>query len=140
MEQIKNQKLLNQGFIALTSVILISAVIGVIIVSISVQTIDESQISLAFEKSRQSKYNALSCADNILLELSNDPNFTPASSLTIDLGGSDSIYCATTTLSDEPGGNQILRIESGDEFVSKLEIDIASTTPEINISSFNFVD
>jgi len=139
-QQIKTNQIHSTGSVALTAVILVSAVIGLIIVSISVQTIDESQISIAFEKSKQEKFNVISCAENILLEISNNDAYSLPNSFNIDLGGTDSIYCATSTITDVPGTGHVLRIESGDEFVSKLEVIIATTTPEIEISSFNFVE
>lgn len=74
----------NKGFIALTSVVLITSILTLIIISISIQSIDEAQISQAYEKSKQAQYDTQSCFNDVMLSLLNNPSYSRNGKLEIN--------------------------------------------------------
>ena len=124
----------DHGFIALTSVVLITAILTLIVISISIQSIDESQISQAFEKSKQAQYDTQSCLNYMLLELSNDQNYSPVSTLEIT-HGDYSINCVNTKIISN-GDNTDVKASSEQDFYVDSIITLSSTTFPFYIVSF----
>lgn len=130
-----SSKKTDKGFIALTSVVLITSILTLIIISISIQSIDETQISQAFEKSKQAQYDTQSCLNYMLLELSKNPNYQPSGRLEIE-NADYKIICDNTEISTV-GENTTITASSQNNFYVDLIATIATTTTPLAISSFS---
>ncbi len=125
----------NRGFIALTTVIIATLIIVLAVFSITIQSIDESQVSVAYEKYKQSQYDTESCLEEILFNLSKDEGYTVSGEYSISIG-SDTILCENVEIVILTEETEI-NITSGEEFVNNLNVMLATTTPSIVISSYS---
>jgi len=112
---------------------LLSAVILFIITSLSMQVLDEAEVSLAHEQSNKANYLAEACAEYVLLKLSNDSSYDVDDELTLD-----DETCSYVIDGEYP--DKIIRVTSvvGDHsYTAEMEIEISTTTPSVTIESFN---
>ncbi len=124
----------ESGFVALTSVILISAILLFTITAISLQTIDEAQITSAYEQSRQARTLASGCAEIALLQIRNEPSFAGTHTEAHPEIGS----CGYYVFGDIPFKTiQIESVVGQSEYTAKYEIVVSETTPEILIDSWD---
>lgn len=136
--QIKNitESSSKKGFIALTSVILICAVLLYITISISLQAIDEGQISTAHEQSKKAQSMAEGCADYALMQIMNDSAYVAT-----DEELNSDFDDGSCTFSVDPAGFpktiQITSIAGQNNYTSQIEIVVSTTTPEIEITSWD---
>jgi hypothetical protein len=77
----------NSGFVALTAVLLMTAVLLFIVTSVSMQVLDGGETSLAYEHSKKAYYLADACAEYVLTKLSYDHEYEATDSLDIDDDG-----------------------------------------------------
>jgi hypothetical protein len=135
----KNKK----GFITLTSVLIIMAVMIFVVRGISLQVIDEGHVGLSNSQYLKAKNLANGCAEYVLMELSNDPAYSTTGEITADLGGDscevlDIAYSAPTTTIQ-------INSEVGDGgYTYLLEVVVstttATTTPSVVVDSWQEVD
>lgn len=115
-----------------------TAVLLFIVSSLSMQVLDGGEISLAYEHSKKANYYADACAEFVLLKLSNAADYNGSDSpLDIDEDTNDDCLFEITTEVDE---SKIILIRSqvGDNFyTAESEIVVATTTPSIEITSWD---
>lgn len=124
----KNQ----QGFIAFTSLLVISAVTLAIAVSISLLGISEANTSLGFKKGQETLKIAESCAEEALLRLRDNASYSGGSlnvgngSCTISISGtgSDRTIDISATLTGPP------------DYVKKIQVTAKRVGNSINIVSW----
>ncbi len=125
----------NRGFVALTSVILLTAVLLFVVTSLSLQVLDEAEISSAYEQSKIANSMVDACAEYVLLQISNNPAYAEAGDSPQQIEGYD---CDFSFSGDYP--DKLIQIWSqiGENlYTAKTLIDISTTTPSIVIDSWD---
>lgn len=141
----------NGGYIALTTTLILVAVLIFIISSIALQVIDELQVASSQDQSIQARYLAQACGEIALQEFSNDPNYTasggagdtydefPNGECVIDLADD-----CTTEDADCTDGWKVIRTSAvvGDnEYTAKTQIIVSTTTsatsPSVVVDSWD---
>ncbi len=125
----KNTNKKQAGLMAISSLLIISAVALAIAVSISMIGIGEAQNSLTYKKGAEVLKVAESCVEESLLRLRDDVNYSGGSlqvgngSCTINVigAGSDRTIDVTGTISGPP------------QFVRQLQLTVKRTGQSINI-------
>lgn len=140
MKQYNNLLLKQGGFIAFTSLLMISAVALAIAVSISLLGVGEAKTSLGFKKSQEALKIAESCGEEALLRLRDNAAYDPdggtvslpglAGNCTIDVSGSgsDRTVDVTATISGPP------------QYIKKLQITAKRVGNSINIISWEEIE
>jgi hypothetical protein len=111
------KKNLNQGYIALISVLIISAVTLAIVVSISLLGVDELKSSLTYKKGNEAFAAASACLDEALYRLSQNSSYAggslpvPDVQCSIIISGSDPDFIVETSGQDI-GTNYTRRIRT----------------------------
>jgi nitrate/TMAO reductase-like tetraheme cytochrome c subunit len=128
----KNYKLkTNNGFIALVTVLIIFAIVLLVGLSIGLLSINEAQMGLRKSQSSQAYYLANLCAEDALMKLKENIN-----------------YSGNETIETESGSCQILPIEGKwtiktisnfQNQVKKIKIIISQVNPKMIISSWQEV-
>ncbi len=116
----------KSGFIALTAVLLLSAVLIYIISGLAMQVLDSGEIGLAHEKSTVANYMSEACAEYVLYKLSQDPDFTTKTTNT--LGGESCDFVI-----GEGANQKAISITSEigtDNYTNETSIIVSFTTPE----------
>lgn len=122
----------QQGFIAFTSLLVISAVTLAIAVSISLLGITEANTSLGFKKGQEALKIAESCSEEALLRLRDNAGYAGGSlnvgngscNMSISGIGSDRTIEITATLTGPP------------DYVKKLQVTAKRVGNSINITSW----
>jgi hypothetical protein len=122
---VNNQK----GYIALISVIIISALVILIASSANLLSISESDMGLQENQAWEAFYLATACAEDSLMKLKDDLNYEGNETLTFDNGS-----CTVEPLKGAGKKNRIIRV-SGTAFnqTRKIEIEISSIKPDMEI-------
>jgi hypothetical protein len=122
---VNNQK----GYIALISVIIISALVILIASSANLLSIGESDMGLQENQAWEAFYLATACAEDSLMKLKDNLNYEGNETLTFDNGS-----CTIEPLKGTGKKNRIIRI-SGTAFnqTRKIEIEISSIKPDMEI-------
>lgn len=121
----------TQGFIALTSVIILSAIFLSVTISVATRAIMVSGTSSAFRERDTSRYLALACAEYARLKLQR----------TLDYGGNEGILigdgaCEILAIQGSGNTNRVLRVQSQTgTHTYRIEEVIESVSPELIISS-----
>lgn len=117
-----------KGFIALTTVLLISAVALLIGTGISFFSVSEANIALQKSQSSQAYYLANLCSEHALMELKEDSNYSGAETINTEAG-----VCEILPIE----GNWTIKVfgSSADQ-IKKMKIIISQIDPEIIISSW----
>ena len=132
----KNKNLQNNnGFVALTSVLIISAVCLIIGIGVISLNISEGQMSLQKDQSSQSYYFANLCAEEALISLKEDNGYLGE---TIN-GESMNIENSSCTISVEGSWTVKISAISSDQ-VKKIKIKLSQINPQIVISSWEEVN
>lgn len=127
----KNQ----QGYIALMSLIIVSALVVLIASSANLLSISESSMGLQENQGWEAYYLANACAEEALMKLKNDLNYSGNETLDFDNGN-----CAIEPLEGTGGENRIINT-SGTAYnqVRKIRIEINRVNPDIEIKSWQEV-
>jgi len=128
----KKYSLAEQGYIALISVIIISALIVIIASSANLISISESSMGLKERQSWEAFYLANACGEEALIKLKESLKYKGNETFVFD-NGSCEISGATG------GGNTNRRIiASGSAYnmVRKIKIEINQVNPEMDIESW----
>lgn len=132
----KNQR----GFIAFTSLLVVSAVALAIAVSISLLGITEASTSLGFKKGQEVLKIAEGCAEEALLRLRDDATYD-LDGAEVSLPGLDG--SCTMDISDT-GANRTIditaTISGPPQYVKKLQITAKRAGNSINITSWQEVE
>jgi hypothetical protein len=128
----KNYKLkTNNGFIALVTVLIIFAIVLLVGLSISLLSINEAQMGLKKSQSSQAYYLANLCAEDALMKLKEDINYSGNETIEIE-GGS----CQILPIE---GKWTIKTISNFQNQVKKIKIIISQVNPKMIISSWQEV-
>lgn len=127
-------RFVNKGFVALISVLIVSAVGVVISVSLLLLGLGSSRTGFALERSNQVKALVNACAEEALQKIKSSPSFSGSGN--ISLGGGTCSYTVTNL-----GGQnrEITSSGSRDSVTRKVKITIDKINPKINITSWQEV-
>jgi hypothetical protein len=132
------------GFVALTSTLLIMAILIFVVRGISLQIIDDSQIGFSSQQYLKAKYLSDACAEFALLQLANNPLYDSGSTQTDGLGGGE---CEVVDINNPGSGDITIQVESNvdsGEYIYRTEIVVstttATTTPSVVVDSWEEVD
>ena len=123
----KTQK---RGYIALVTVIIITAVTLMIALSVNLESMGEIKISLAKNQSSKAFYLSTACAENALMKLKDNLNY----------GGDETLIFNNGTCSILPvegGGNEDRLIKViGDvgDYTRRIKIEILRVNPTMEIA------
>lgn len=131
-----NLNMLNKtAYIALNTILIVSAIILLISIGANLAGISESNMGLIKYQSSQSYYLAQACAEYTLKELSDGAGYAGNETLNID-GGSCYIYPPEGTGNQ----NRIVKVSGTlDNLTRKLKINISRINPEMEIISWEEV-
>jgi len=120
-----------RGFIALMIVLLISAITLTVGVSLGLLSISEIQMSLQKNQSSQSYYLANLCAEQALMKLKENSNYSGDEIINIGNGN-------CTILSIE--GNWIIKVSAfSSGQIKKMKLVVSQINPEIIVDSWEEV-
>jgi len=125
----------NNGYIALVTVLIITAVTLMIAISVNLESMGETKISLAKNQSSKAFYLATACAEDALMKLKDNLNYGGDEILTFTQG-------TCTILPVEGVGNQnrlIKVIGNVSNYTRRIRIEISRVNPDMEISSWQEV-
>jgi len=125
----------NSGFIALTTVLVMSAVILVISTGISLRSVDGIKMSLGQKHSYTASSLAYLCAENALIKLKSTTNYSGNETITLDGETCDILSIDGTGYSTRTVKTQ--STVSG--YTKKLKIVVAEVDPIMQITSWDEV-
>lgn len=121
----------KQGYIALISILIISALVVLIATSANLFSISESKMGLEENQSWQAYYLANLCAEEALMTLKNGGTYTEEEIINMENGS-----CTIFPIE----GNWTIKVSgSVGNMTRKIKIEINSINPEIEISSWQKV-
>lgn len=129
---IKKITMLRRGYIALLSVIFISAIGVLIMLSVVASGVDASKTDLATQQTGESRAMASSCAEEALQMILETSTTSSSGNLTIASG-------TCTYLVSSVGGLHVEATGFFDSTVSRVKVVISTTTPSIVLSSWQEV-
>ena len=122
------------GYIALTSILIISAIVLLIALSAGLLSISELNMGLEKNQSAEAYYLASACAEQGLQEIRNSDSFTGAGNLSLENG------TCTYDVSQTGGENRTVEaLGSVNNIVRKIKISLDAINPSINITSWQEV-
>lgn len=128
----KKYSLAEQGYIALISVIIISALIVMIASSANLISISESSMGLKERQSWEAFYLATACAEEALMSLKQGLNYSGNETLTFTNG-----ECAILPVEGIGNQNRTIKVSgSVFGFIRKIKIEINRVRPEVDIESW----
>lgn len=120
------------GFIALITILIISAIILLMLISTSLANLDQLKMVLQKNQASESFYLATACAEEALIKLKDDLNYTGNETLIFD-GGT----CTILPVEGTNNSNRVIKTSgSAGNQVQKIKIEINKVNPEIEISSW----
>lgn len=127
----KNEK----GFIAITSILIVSAIVLAIGIGVSLRAIGETDMSLGEELSIRALNLADACAEDAMLKLKNNLSYSGDESIVID--GSNS--CDILLVEGSGNNNRIIKTESlVGGYKRKVKVEITTVSP-LNVASWGEV-
>lgn len=122
----------KNGFIALTTVLILSAIFLSLSISIATHAILNAGINVGAYTSAQSKALAEACVEYAQIELSRTLNYDGDESILID-----DQSCYILPISGEGNTNRVIQTESiVDGFVYRIEVELSEIQPEMQIASY----
>jgi len=133
--EIGNWKFRRQadGYVALSSVLVIAAVVLVIGISVSLLSISESQMSLAEKKKEETIDFVESCLEDALLRINEDESYS---------GGTLSLPEGDCTINISQTGNDWTITAEGtlDGFTKTIEVQLERTSPTMALTSWQEIE
>lgn len=127
----EKENALDNGFIALTSLLIISAIALAIAVSISLLGIGETKSSLDYKKGREVYYIARGCLDESLLQLKSDETY-PGETFPFGNGACNIVVSGTS-------GSYTIDIEAtlpgNPQYLKRLQAQVMKSGNSINLIS-----
>lgn len=125
----------QSGYIALISVLIISAVVILIATSASLVSISESDMALQQNQAKESFYLADACAEYTLMKLGSVLNYAGNETVTI---GENS--CFIRPISGSGNFNRIIEVQSTfSNQTRKIRIQVSQISPVMQITSWQEV-
>lgn len=126
---------MNQGFIALISIIIIGAVILAVTIGLSLRSIGETDMALSGELSNRALALADACAEDALLKLKNDLNYSGNESIII--GGES---CDILAIGGSGNFNRTINTQSAvSGYTKKIKVEVPQISPAMEIASWEEV-
>lgn len=129
-----NTHQLRQGYIALISVLLISAIGAAIMVSVIASGVTSSKTDFSLQQSGSARIMASSCAEEALQRISETGILTGSGNLTIASGTCSYVITSSSSQNVTITATGILGT-----ITSKIKVILATTTPGITLSSWEEV-
>ena len=124
----------NQGYIALISVLIISALVLLIASSASLSSLSESEMGLEENQSWEAYYLANLCTEEALQQIRDSVSYEGSENIFLNSGN-----CSYTVIR-EPGQNRTINATGTVEaIIRKLRINIDQINPKINVASWQEV-
>ena len=126
MKNLYTPSIQNNGFIALVSVLIVSALLIVIGLGTSLRGIDTTELSLSDSLSLQARHLADACAEEALMKLKS--NFNYAGNEIIIVEGADA--CTIVSVLGSGNTNRVINVEAYvNGYKKKVVVDVASLLP-----------
>lgn len=124
------------GFIALTSIVILGAVILLVSIGLVLRAIDDAHMTLDEDLSNRARMLVDACAEYALLQLKRNVSY--AGNETIVLGGSDS--CAIFPIGGSGNEQRTIQTESVvSGYVRRVKIEVARLRPVVQINAWEDV-
>ena len=125
----------ERGYIALISVIIISALVVLITSSANLFSISESDMGLQENQAWEAFYLATACAEDALMKLKDNLNYKGNETLTFDNGS-----CTIEPVEGSKNKNRTIKV-SGSAYnqTRKIKIEINTVNPDTEIKSWQEV-
>lgn len=123
-----------KGYIALISILIITAVTSLIAISATLLSINESTMGLSKSLSAEAYYLASACAEEGLQQINNSIPFSGSGGLTLGNG-----FCSYTVTKLTGQNRTIDSSGTVNNIVRKIKITLDSITPNINITLWDEV-
>jgi len=125
----------SKGYIALTTVLILTAVMLIIVLGLNLNAISESKIAISEEASQKAFYLATACAEDAIRKLKDDINY--AGNETIAIGAES---CFIETVEGSGNTNRVVKTQSTvGEHTRKIKVEIATVNPDTAITSWQEV-
>lgn len=125
----------QQGYIALITVLIISAISLLIAINANLFGISESDMGFIKNQASESYYLANACAEYALIELKDNQDYSGEETLAIGAG-----TCSILKIRGQGNRNRIVQVTgSVYNLTRKIEINIAKIDPEMEIQSWKEV-
>lgn len=121
----------SQGFIALASVLILSAIFLSMSIGIASRAISEATTDIAFREYDTAQYLAETCAEHARMELERTLDYAGNEGILLDEGS-----CDILPIGGAGNANRILRVESQvGSHVYRIEDDIQAVSPHMIITT-----
>lgn len=125
----------NKGVIALTSILIVGALVLLIAVGVSLRSISEINMSLDQESSKKALFLANLCSEQALMKLKKSLNYSGNESIII---GQDT--CSILPVEGIGNSSRIIKTQSTfSKYTKKVKIVIQQVNPLMKILSWNEV-
>lgn len=124
-----------KGFIAVTSVLILSAFFLSLCITIASRAISNASVSVAFIEREKARFQTEACVEFVLMELIRTVKYQGNESILVGDGS-----CYILPISGEGNSNRVLRIESHvGEHTYRVLATIGTVGPKMTITSFERV-
>jgi hypothetical protein len=125
----------RDGYVALTTILIVASVTLIIAVGLSLRSIGESQMSFAEESSHRALALANLCAEKALMKLEDTFNYSGSESINI---GENS--CDILSIEGSGNTNRIVKTQSTvSNHTRKVKLEVAVVSPIMEITSWREV-
>lgn len=124
----------KKGFVALTTVLVLGAILLAICISIAFRSISGAEIAVGYQAKLQSETLANLCAERALIELQRTLFYNGGETIETDEGS-----CDILEVTGEGAANRVIHtISTVSGYTSSVEIQVARVSPETIITSWEF--
>ncbi len=125
----------KRGFIAITSVLIISAILLSVTLSLSSRSIGETTISAGMHSSHNARVLSQACLEHTLLKLQRVLDYAGNEEIVFGQGA-----CSVLPIEGSGNDNRIVRIHStSSEYVYRTEVTLSQISPTVTIESREYV-
>lgn len=125
----------SQGFIALTAVLIVSAIFLSMSISTASRAISRADTNTALYEQDRAYYRAEGCVEHALLELERQLDYLGDGGIIVDGG-----FCYIRLIQGAGNSNRILETEStAGSHTYRIRVDIESISPQMKIRSYERV-
>jgi hypothetical protein len=126
---------MNQGFIALISILIIGALILAVSIGVSLRSIDETTMSMDQQESNRALALADLCAEQALMKLESVLNYAGSESITVD-----GDTCDILLITGSGNLNRTIKTQSTvSGYTRKVKLEVLQISPTMQISSWETV-
>jgi len=123
------------GYIALITVLILSAVVLVISIGVSLRSIEETQMAFGQQESFRALSLANLCAEKALFKLESSLNYSGNESLTID-----DESCDILSIGGTGNFSRVVKAQSTvSKYTKKVQVEVSQISPVMQISSWEEV-